>query len=78
MGSHINQDRSSHVARLQWSGGARMVLRGALPAPLLHGVSRSSGFWDEVFSFGLIVGAVVVLGTLVFLGGRRKRKKGRK
>jgi hypothetical protein len=75
VGSHRKQNHDT------WK-----VLRGALPAPLLHGVSGSSGFWDEVFSFGLIGGAVVVLGTLAVLGGRRKkgrsgrrkRKKGRK
>lgn len=48
---------------------------GLVSAPLLHGVSGSSGFWDEVFTLGLIGGGLVVLATLALLGGRRRRKR---
>ena len=49
---------------------------GLVSAPILHGVSGSSSFWDEILTFGLLGGGLIVLATLAILGGRR-RKKGR-
>lgn len=54
------------VRRASWS---------MLSAPILHGISTgSSSFWDEIISFGMMGGIVVVLLALTFLGGRRRRK----
>ena len=58
-------------------GNWRAALPGVVAAPLLHSVSGSSSSWDEVLSFGLIVGVVGVLGALAFLGGRRRKGRRR-
>lgn len=52
----------------------RGALLGGLPAPLFHNISGSSGFWDEIVTFGLIGAVVAFLGTLVFLGWRGGRQ----
>jgi Na+/melibiose symporter-like transporter len=66
-----NSSRDS-LSRL---GGLQSTLLSGLPAPLLHGVSGSSGFWDEIVSFGLMGAVVVVLGLFTFFGRRRRGKR---
>ena len=49
----------------------------AIPvAPLAHALSGAAGWTDEIFSFGLIVGIIVVLMVMSRLG-RRKRDRTR-
>jgi hypothetical protein len=48
---------------------------GLVSAPLLHGVSGSSSFWDEVLTLGLIGGGLAVLAALALRGGRRRGKR---
>ena len=49
----------------------------AIPvAPLAHALSGAAGWADEIVSFGLIVGIIVVLFVMSRLG-RRKRDRTR-
>jgi hypothetical protein len=51
-------------------------LLSLLPAPLVHRVSGSGGFWDEIIPLLLIVAALVGFGVFAFLGrGNRDERR---
>lgn len=59
------------------TGGATCPARGGLlsglPSVVRHGISGSSGWGDELFTFGSIVVLMVLLGLMLYLGRGRKK-----
>ena len=71
--------KQSTLSRIMRSDiGSRKSVLSLPPIPLLHTVSGSSGFWDEIVSFAVI--AVIVI-TLVFYavsGAIHRIKRGKR
>ncbi|MBI2916983.1 MAG: hypothetical protein HYY01_03230 [Chloroflexi bacterium] len=44
-----------------------------MPSVVRHGISGSSGWGDELFTFGSIVVLMVLLGLMLYLGRGRKK-----
>ncbi len=46
-----------------------------MPALFAHSLTGSSGIWNEVTGYGLIMGFVVVLAVMSWLGARRRKRR---